>query len=44
MHECHHFNKDGTPTKGHGGAGRPQKERKSKGMNLAQIVHMELKK
>ncbi len=44
MRSCHHFNKDGTPTKGHGDAGRPQKEKKRKGTNFAQTMHAELKR
>ena len=32
-HDCCCFNKDGTLTKGHGGTGRPKKERKRKGMS-----------
>ena len=44
MCNCHCINKDSTLTKGHGGTGRHQMERKCKGMNFAQIVHMEHRK
>ncbi len=43
-HDCHCFNKDGTPTKGHGSIGQPQKEKKPKGMSFAQIMCAELKR
>eukprot|EP00804_Cyclotella_cryptica_P009898 CCRYP_014162-RA/>CCRYP_014162-RA protein AED:0.44 eAED:0.44 QI:0/-1/0/1/-1/1/1/0/108 len=43
--DCHHYNKDGTPIKKNGGAGKPNsKERKPEGANFAQIVRAELKK
>ena len=42
---CHRFNKDGTPIKKNGGAGKPHfKERKEEGINFAQIIKMEVKK
>ena len=43
-HNCCCFDKDGTLTKGYGGTGRPQMEKKCKGMNFAQIMHAELKR
>eukprot|EP00804_Cyclotella_cryptica_P028379 CCRYP_016425-RA/>CCRYP_016425-RA protein AED:0.39 eAED:1.00 QI:0/0/0/1/1/1/2/0/371 len=44
-HDCHRYNKDGTPIKKNGGAGKPHsKERKPEGANFAQIVRVELKK
>eukprot|EP00804_Cyclotella_cryptica_P031063 CCRYP_015974-RA/>CCRYP_015974-RA protein AED:0.19 eAED:0.19 QI:0/-1/0/1/-1/1/1/0/98 len=44
-HDCRRYNKDGTPIKKNGGAGKPQsKERKPEGSNFAQIVRAELKK
>eukprot|EP00804_Cyclotella_cryptica_P012800 CCRYP_010557-RA/>CCRYP_010557-RA protein AED:0.43 eAED:1.00 QI:0/0/0/1/1/1/2/0/342 len=37
-HDCRHYNKDGTPIKKNGGAGKPgSKERKPEGANFAQI-------
>eukprot|EP00804_Cyclotella_cryptica_P007806 CCRYP_001402-RA/>CCRYP_001402-RA protein AED:0.46 eAED:0.46 QI:0/-1/0/1/-1/1/1/0/120 len=44
-HDCRRYNKDGTPIKKHGGAGKPHsKDRKPEGANFAQIVRAELKK
>eukprot|EP00804_Cyclotella_cryptica_P029034 CCRYP_005230-RA/>CCRYP_005230-RA protein AED:0.27 eAED:0.62 QI:206/0/0/1/1/1/3/0/428 len=44
-HDCRRYNKDGTPIKKNGGAGKPSsKERKPEGANFAQIVRAELKK
>eukprot|EP00804_Cyclotella_cryptica_P015513 CCRYP_003554-RA/>CCRYP_003554-RA protein AED:0.37 eAED:1.00 QI:0/0/0/1/1/1/2/0/455 len=43
--DCRRFNKDSTPIKKNGGAGKPNlKERKPEGANFAQIVRAELKK
>jgi hypothetical protein len=43
--DCHHFNKDGTPIKKNGGAGKPQsKERGCEGASFVQIFLEELKK
>eukprot|EP00804_Cyclotella_cryptica_P002090 CCRYP_006517-RA/>CCRYP_006517-RA protein AED:0.47 eAED:0.47 QI:0/-1/0/1/-1/1/1/0/105 len=43
--DCRRYNKDGTPIKKNGGAGKPHsKERKPEGANFAQIVRAELKK
>eukprot|EP00804_Cyclotella_cryptica_P001371 CCRYP_014131-RA/>CCRYP_014131-RA protein AED:0.40 eAED:0.42 QI:0/-1/0/1/-1/1/1/0/379 len=43
--DCRRYNKDGTPIKKNGGAGKPSsKERKPEGANFAQIVRAELKK
>eukprot|EP00804_Cyclotella_cryptica_P018780 CCRYP_007254-RA/>CCRYP_007254-RA protein AED:0.40 eAED:0.81 QI:0/0/0/1/1/1/2/0/299 len=43
--DCRRSNKDGTPIKKNGGAGKPHsKERKPEGSNFAQIVRAELKK
>eukprot|EP00804_Cyclotella_cryptica_P014293 CCRYP_020762-RA/>CCRYP_020762-RA protein AED:0.44 eAED:0.44 QI:0/-1/0/1/-1/1/1/0/127 len=43
--DCRRYNKDGTPIKKNGGAGKPNsKERKPEGANFAQIVPAELKK
>eukprot|EP00804_Cyclotella_cryptica_P031002 CCRYP_013583-RA/>CCRYP_013583-RA protein AED:0.44 eAED:1.00 QI:0/0/0/1/1/1/2/0/395 len=43
--DCRRHNKDSTPIKKNGGAGKPHsKERKPEGANLAQIVWTELKK
>eukprot|EP00804_Cyclotella_cryptica_P005117 CCRYP_011552-RA/>CCRYP_011552-RA protein AED:0.22 eAED:0.22 QI:0/-1/0/1/-1/1/1/139/120 len=45
MCECRHYNKDGTPIKKNGCAGKPHsKERKPEGANFTQIVWAELKK
>ena len=42
--DCRCYNKDGTPIKRHGGAGKPNsKERKAEGANFAQIICSELK-
>eukprot|EP00804_Cyclotella_cryptica_P008124 CCRYP_004607-RA/>CCRYP_004607-RA protein AED:0.43 eAED:0.97 QI:0/0/0/1/0/0/3/0/532 len=42
--DCRRYNKDGTPTKKNGGAGKPHsKERKPEGANFTQIVWAELK-
>eukprot|EP00804_Cyclotella_cryptica_P004891 CCRYP_004940-RA/>CCRYP_004940-RA protein AED:0.36 eAED:0.84 QI:0/0/0/1/1/1/2/0/428 len=44
-HDCRRYNKDGTPIKKNGGAGKPNsKERKPEGANFAQRVRAELKK
>eukprot|EP00804_Cyclotella_cryptica_P023419 CCRYP_000515-RA/>CCRYP_000515-RA protein AED:0.43 eAED:0.43 QI:0/-1/0/1/-1/1/1/0/84 len=44
-HDCRRYNKDGTPIKKNGGAGKPNsKEKKPEGANFAQIVRAELKK
>eukprot|EP00804_Cyclotella_cryptica_P015307 CCRYP_005411-RB/>CCRYP_005411-RB protein AED:0.38 eAED:1.00 QI:0/0/0/1/0/0/2/0/442 len=44
-HDCRSYNKDGTPIKKNGGAGKPHlKERKPEGANFAQIVRAELQK
>jgi hypothetical protein len=43
--DCHHFNKDGTPIKRNGGAGKPNLEEKGReGANFAQIFCAELRK
>eukprot|EP00804_Cyclotella_cryptica_P028707 CCRYP_008223-RA/>CCRYP_008223-RA protein AED:0.38 eAED:1.00 QI:0/0/0/1/1/1/3/0/399 len=43
--DCRRYNKDGTPIKKNGGAGKPSStERKPEGANFAQIVRAELKK
>jgi hypothetical protein len=45
MRDCHCLNKDGSPIKKNGGAGKPNsKEKGSEGANFEQIFHMELKK
>ena len=44
-HDCCRYNKDGTPIKKNGGAGKSNsKERKPEGVNFAQIFRTELKK
>jgi hypothetical protein len=44
-HDCRRYNKDGTPSKKNGSAGKPHsKERKPEGVNFAQIVRTELRK
>ena len=43
--DCRRYNKDGTPIKKNGGAGKPHfKERKEEGANFAQIIKAEVKK
>ena len=43
--DCRCYNKDGTPIKKHGSTAKPHsKERKSEGVNFAQIVRTELRK
>jgi hypothetical protein len=43
--DCHRYNKDGTPIKNHGSAGKPHsKERKPEDVDFAQIVRTELRK
>ena len=43
--DCHCFNKDGTPIKNHGGASKPQSNKKGlEGANFAQLVCAEIKK
>jgi hypothetical protein len=43
--DCCRFNKDGTPIKKHGSAGKPHsKERKPEGVNFTQIFRTELRK
>eukprot|EP00804_Cyclotella_cryptica_P019333 CCRYP_006197-RA/>CCRYP_006197-RA protein AED:0.33 eAED:0.81 QI:0/0/0/1/1/1/2/0/425 len=43
--DCRRYNKDGTPIKKNGGAGKPNsKERKPEGANFTQITRAELKK
>ncbi len=45
MHDCHCFNKDGTPIKNRGGASKPQASKKGlEGANFAQLVRAEIKK
>eukprot|EP00804_Cyclotella_cryptica_P023892 CCRYP_010029-RA/>CCRYP_010029-RA protein AED:0.48 eAED:0.48 QI:0/-1/0/1/-1/1/1/0/72 len=45
MCDCRRYNKDSTPIKKNGGAGKPDsKERKLEDANFAQIVRAELKK
>ena len=43
--DCRRYNKDGTPIKKNGSAGKPySKERKPEGVNFAQIFRTELRK
>ena len=43
--DCRCFNKDGTPIKNHGGASKPQPNKRGmEGTNLAQLVRAEIKK
>ena len=44
-HDCHHFNKDRSPIKGHGGASRPQPNMKGpEGAKFVQMMRTETKK
>ncbi len=43
--DCRRFNKDGTLIKNHGGASRPQPNKKGpEGANFVQLMHTEIKK
>ena len=45
MHNCHHFNKDGTPIKNRGGTSRPEHNKKGpEGMNFIQLMCTKIKK
>ncbi len=44
MSDCHRFNKDDTPIKNSGGAGRPQSNKEGpEGAKLVQLMHTEIK-
>ena len=44
-HDCHHFNKDGTPIKNHEGASKSQPIKKGpEGANFVQLMHTKIKK